>query len=218
MNWIKNKIVFYKNISFFKFLYLNYFSKNIVRKGKGKIIPYKNAIIDLQKNSKIIVEEGDIEIGTNKLKGSRTETFVRLRTNAVWKAKKRCEISYGATVEILENSILDSQYFTMNSFSVLISSKLITLGNDVMIGRNVTIYDSDFHSLTEKSKEKVSLPVYIGNHVWLTSNVVILKGVSINDGSVIAAGSLVTRDIVSKNMVASKNDIIILKENVYWER
>lgn len=75
---------------------------------QGKVIPYKNAIIDLAKVSKIYIENGNLEVGGSKLRGLKTETYIRLRAGALWKEKDYCEISYGFTIEILKEAVLES--------------------------------------------------------------------------------------------------------------
>lgn len=211
MNW--------KEIDVIKYLYLNYFCKNVIRQGNGKIIPYKNVVIDLAETSKIYIGNGSLELGVNKLKGSKTETYIRLRTGAVWKAKDCCEISYGSTIEVLKEAVLESGYFTMNSFSTIIAGKYIELGNDVMIARKVIIFDSDFHAI-EYGKESIecSKPVKIGNSVWIAANSMILKGVEVGDGSVISANTLVTKNVKEEVLVANKTELTVLKEKIKWSR
>ena len=71
-------LILKSDIDLFKFVHYNYFCKNIIRKSKARIMPHKNAILDLQGNSKIILSgEKDLHIGINKLKGSKAETHVR---------------------------------------------------------------------------------------------------------------------------------------------
>jgi acetyltransferase-like isoleucine patch superfamily enzyme len=59
-------------------------------------------------------------------------------------------------------------------------------------------------------------PVHIGNHVWIGMNVMILKGVTIGDGAIIAAGSVVNRD-VPERCLAGGVPAKVIKENVQWE-
>jgi acetyltransferase-like isoleucine patch superfamily enzyme len=84
----------------------------------------------------------------------------------------------------------------------IVATKDIILGNRVMIGAGVTIIDSDFHSMNSQhwfTKEDElymkSLPVKIGNNVFIGMNSIILKGVLIGDDVRIVAGSVVTTNI-----------------------
>lgn len=206
----------FRQVSILRYLYLNYFCQNVQRCGKGKIIPYKRAVIDLEPGAKIVIGEGNVEIGANKLRGSKAETYIRLRSGALWDVRRGCLISYGATVEILQNAVLESGFFSMNSFSVLIAAQKITIGQDVMIGRNVVIYDSDFHRIDENTS--VSEPVSIQDHVWIASNAMVLKGTEVGSGAVIAANTLVTKDISDRVLVAEKRHLTVLGENVDWQR
>lgn len=73
----------------------------------------------------------------------------------------------------------------------------VTIGDNVFIGPNVSIY-TIIHALTPKQRNEGlmhSKPVTIGNNVWIGGNAVILPGVTIGDNAVIGAGSVVTRDV-----------------------
>lgn len=72
----------------------------------------------------------------------------------------------------------------------------ITIGNRCNIANNVVIVDHD-HKLGEYGvvDRLESMPVHIGENVWIGANSVILKGVSIGSGAVIAAGAVVNCDI-----------------------
>ena len=54
-------------------------------------------------------------------------------------------------------------------------------------------------------------PVTIGNNVWLGAGVIVLKGVTIGDGSVIAAGTVVNRDIPDNSLVYNQRELVIKK-------
>lgn len=202
---IIQRIKFYREICFFRYLYLNYFCKNVIRTDQSRIIPYKGCILDLAPGSKIYLGGNDMEIGYNRLNGAKIETPIRLRENAVWNCEGVCKVFYGATIEVLHNAMLDSQYFTMNGTSVLIVAKKIHLGQDVMVGRGVVIYDSDHHTI-QNCQGEVTNPdasVSIGDHVWLTTNVTVLKGSSIGSGSIVAANSVVHGNVPANALYQS---------------
>lgn len=90
----------------------------------------------------------------------------------------------------------------------------ITIGNDTVISWDCCIMDRDYHKL--ESDYEITKPVTIGNNVWIGCNVIILKGVNIGDGAVIAAGSVVTKDVPAGALVGG-NPAKIIKENVTWK-
>lgn len=196
---IFQRIKLYRQLRFFQYLYLNYFCKNIVRTDNSRIFPYRGCILDLASGSKIYLSGSDMEIGCDRLKGSKMKTLIRLRKNAIWSCEGGCRISYSSTIEVLHNAILDSQFFTMNSNSVLIAAKKIQLGQDVMIGRGVVIYDSDHHAIrnSQGTVTNPDAPVFIGNHVWLATNTTVLKGSTIGSGSIAAANATVHGNVPS---------------------
>lgn len=73
--------------------------------------------------------------------------------------------------------------------------------------------DTDYHSIDGKP---YTVPVTIGNHVWIGCKSIILKGVNIGDGAIIAAGSVVTKDVPPFSLVAG-SPAKLIKENVKWE-
>lgn len=211
------KLDFYRRIRLFRYLYLNFICKNVIRTDRSLLIPYKGAVIDIAPDAMIILGGGDVEIGCDLLNGSSTETKVRLRGNAVWSNEGGCRVSYGATIEVLSGGILASQFFTMNTNSVMIAAKNITLGHDVMIGRNVVIYDSDHHVVRNAVGMTVNpdAPVVVRDHVWLATNVTVLKGTVIGSGSVISANSAAQGMIPADSLYKAGN----VRENYSsWSR
>lgn len=65
--------------------------------------------------------------------------------------------------------MFESKFFSANTGSVIVVGKHIYLGHDVMMGRNIVIYDSDFHSIPGSDGNPVnySKDVTIEDHVWL---------------------------------------------------
>ena len=68
-------------------------------------------------------------------------------------------------------------------------------------------------SYTLSGQTTFNSPVVIGDNVWCGCNVVILKGVKIGDNCVIAAGTVVNKDIPSNSMVYQERELVIKKIN-----
>lgn len=77
----------------------------------------------------------------------------------------------------------------------------VTIGDHSRIGPNVTIYDTGFHPVSEGDEPRTA-PVTIGEDVWVGRQALILPGVEIGDHSVIAAGSVISRDVPERTIVA----------------
>ena len=94
----------------------------------------------------------------------------------------------------------------------------ITIGNDVLLGWNVTIRDSDNHKVfrngeLKQGKEQVT----IGNHVWICSCADVLKGTFISDESVVAYRALVTRKFDEQHVLIGGAPARILQDGISWE-
>ncbi|WP_171032382.1 acyltransferase [Polaribacter aestuariivivens] len=98
-------------------------------------------------------------------------------------------------------------------------STQVDIGSNVYIGSGVGIWDTDFHPINWKEREKrpndgKSLPIKIGDNVFIGANSIILKGVTIDDGAVIGAGSVVSRNVGSNEIVAG-NPAKKIKKIIY---
>jgi len=96
----------------------------------------------------------------------------------------------------------------MSGTTICAATKII-IGDRCVIGANVTIVDTDFHSMDpllrsspDDGKYAISKPVVIGNDVFIGSNSTILKGVAIGNGAIIGANSVVTKNVPSGIMSA----------------
>lgn len=196
-------------ISIPQFIKWNYRSKNIVREKGTFLIPYKNAVLDLSPESRIYIHDRHLQVGINKLKGSKAETHIRMNGRAIWECHG-CGLFYNTVLEIKGQAKLESGYFTANGGSVIICHKHIVIGEDVMMGRNIMVYDSDFHQVLDDHLECCNPPreVVIGDHVWLTSNINVLKGVYIGHDSLITPQSVIRKDIPEHSIVAGNSEVV----------
>jgi acetyltransferase-like isoleucine patch superfamily enzyme len=117
-------------------------------------------------------------------------------------------LSEGACIKIGKN--------TGVSGASIASMKYIEIGEDCLIGANVIIVDNDFHPVNPKnrrfSKDNIGCKeVIIKNNVFIGANSMVLKGVTIGENSVIAAGSIVTKD-VEANAVYGGNPCVKIRK------
>ena len=140
----------------------------------------------MMKNSKIIVEDNFT---------TYSGSFVYVGTNAVLKLGGNSFINTNSSINCI---------------------KSIEIGSNTWISDNVAISDTDSHDvITNGEKNKSVKPIYIGNHVWIGKNAIILKGVKIGNGAIIAAGAVVTKDVSEKCLVGG-NPAKVIKQNIDW--
>ncbi|GAB4237994.1 MAG: acyltransferase [Ekhidna sp.] len=87
----------------------------------------------------------------------------------------------------------------------------VTIGENVRIAPYTIILDSDFHSVTDHFAELPGEPIIIEDNVWITTRATILKGVKIGEGSVIAAGAVVNKDVPPYTIVGGVPAKVIKK-------
>lgn len=125
---------------------------------------------------------------------------------------KRCIMENGSVIGLRnEGRLIIGNELYLNRNTIIICHKCITIGNGVTIGPGCYIYDHD-HDANDESGFK-SVPIEIGNNVWIGANVVILKGVSIGDNSVIAAGSVVYKDVPPNSTLVQKKECTIIERH-----
>ena len=92
------------------------------------------------------------------------------------------------------------------------ASDEVILGDGVMMANGSYITDSDWHGLYDRiDRDERITPVVIGDNVWIGDHAKVLKGVTIGENSVVAAGAIVTRDVPA-NVVVAGNPARIVKE------
>jgi acetyltransferase-like isoleucine patch superfamily enzyme len=119
--------------------------------------------------------------------------------------------------------------FTLLNGALIMAEEKIEIGSHCLISWNVGIADSDFHPLDPAQRlvdaqalapyfkdrprrpKLRTAPVKIADNVWIGMNAVILKGVTIGENCVVAAGSVVTKS-VEPNTVVAGNPAVVVKQ------
>jgi acetyltransferase-like isoleucine patch superfamily enzyme len=90
----------------------------------------------------------------------------------------------------------------INYGTSLVSGAHVKIGDDCLIGTHVMVMDCDFHRVGDKSWDTSGKPIVLETGVWLGNRSIVLKGVTVGEGAVVAAGSVVTRDVPPHAVVA----------------
>lgn len=93
----------------------------------------------------------------------------------------------------------------------------VSIGEKCLLARDVRIYPTDFHKIfSNGSRINGPRPIVIGDNVWLGESVKILKGATIQSGSVIGLGSIVSGNVPSR-VVAVGTPVRVVHEDIDWE-
>lgn len=126
------------------------------------------------------------------------------------KIGKNCHIAGLMLVYSYGGSITMGDHCSLSSFSRIVSTKKIVIGNRVLIAHNVNIIDNISHPIDAKLRHEdyvssfitgmqeydlKSKEIVIEDDVWIGFNSTILRGVTIGRGAIIGAGTVVTKDI-----------------------
>lgn len=108
-----------------------------------------------------------------------------------------------------------------NNNRILVAGKgnKIEIGKECIFAENAELWASDTHSIIDIKRNKrinADLPIIIEDSVWICNRVLVMKGVRIGKDSIIASGSIVTKNI-EKNVIAAGIPAVVIKEGVKWD-
>jgi len=186
-----------------------------VRDKNSLIIFQGNNTFKVANSSKINIKKGFIFLNKSFRVKEPFPAMIEMGNNAAINVEDTFSIHSGCHIIILENAKLNLGSGYINRNVKIRCYQEITIGNNVAISENVSIWDSDAHSIIGNETE-ITQPIHIGNNVWIGTNVTILKGVNIGNGAIIAAGAVVTKDI-PEGCLAAGVPAKVIKENVKWK-
>ncbi len=150
---------------------------------------------------------GKLKSGQVQLLSPKTDIEIGKNGQIIFNGRLHSEKNSLISVKDGGKLICGNLYINRNS--MIVCRECICIGDGTTIGPNVVIYDHDhdIENIGQLKKEKVE----IGKNVWIGAGVIILKGVTIGDNAVVAAGTTVSKDVPANTVVRNQ------KTNVYKE-
>ena len=172
----------------------------------GRVLSYLNGLI----YAPVLESFQPIRV-QGRLKVIRKNGAVRIgRRTTVWPGVKLTSLGVSAA-EPARLTIGD--YSSVGDRTQIHCCREVTIGDYVLISWDVNILENNFHTTTDGGIK--SATIIIGNRVWIGCRAIILAGVTIGEGSIVAAGSVVTRDVPPGTLVAG-NPAKVIRETGPW--
>ena len=210
--------------AYINFLKLNYRKNTESDWMSGHVIyTMPSSTFDIHPSAKIIIK-ASLLYGKNPVKGMRIPTCLRMEANTTLEihdgpltryGTMPYNLRYGAYIEIVNGGRLTIGQGAANVGRTIMCAKEVTIGNGVRIGRNVSIRDWNGSHVIINDHYRNHAPVRIEDHVWLCTGCTIMPGVTVGEGSVVAANATVTRDVPPHSLVGG-SPAKVIKENIEW--
>lgn len=190
---------------------------------KGSISVQPNVTLDIHPSAKITINK-DIILGRSEIRNFWYPTCLKMEAGTELVVNDGPLTRYGnhpyllrsgACIEIVNNGKLTIGQGACNVHMTIMCAKEITIGNGVRIGRNVSIRDYNGIHVIINDRYTNYAPVHIGDHCWLCTGCTIMPGVTIGEGSVVAANATVTKSVPPHSLVAG-SPAKVIKENIEW--
>jgi tetrahydrodipicolinate N-acetyltransferase len=172
--------------------------------------------VRIERGARIEFDPGSrLSIGEDRL--SPVPCRVILRGNSRLSVRGKVVLMRGTKVVVTQGAhfeIGDQSYIHCNS--TVTCFEHIAIGSDCAISWNTNILDGNSHDLTIDGVSRPwSAPVAIGDNVWIGAGALVLPGVTLGSGAVVGAGSVVTKDVPDRTVIAG-NPARVLGKNADW--
>lgn len=191
----------------------NHWCKQIIKSNNGKLLYNRGTKLRLSKTGKLILNS-PLHMGYNAIIDNGRSSILRIDDGAEVIVDGKFQVYYGADIICFKDARLTLKGGFVNVDVKIRCSESITICEGAKIAHDVTIMDSDGHTIEYEGYMKRK-PIVIEKNVWIGTKSVILKGVTIGEGAIVAAGSVVTKDVPAHSLVAG-NPARVIKENISW--
>lgn len=184
---------------------------------RGVVVVGRGARISVSRRASLVMAPGTVlTVGTEPMPDRptlvRVEPRGRLSVSGIVTLMSGCHVHvhYDAAVEIGTGTFL-------NAGTTLTCHERVVIGRGCAVSWGVTITDTDIHTIVRSGARRPNrAPVVIDDHVWIGTGAIVLKGCSLGESSVIAAGAVVTSAVPAGGLVRG-NPAQIVGSDVGWQ-
>lgn len=216
-------------VNLLKTVYVNY---KYLQLGGVKTLPiyvYNNTRLSSCRGKVVI--NGEMRRGMIRIGKSHLPIVDRKSNPSIWKVDDdstvvfngRAYLNQGVKISVgLGGTLVFGDHVTITGRSEIVCNKRIDIGNNCLISWDVLFLDDDAHKIYDKDGILIneSKAITIEDNVWIGCRNTILKGSRIPHDSVIACGSIITKQFNIPNTIiggSGKNQHIIASD-IYWKR
>lgn len=172
----------------------------------------KHTDLKISKKSHLLLN-ANLYVGKREIDKTHYHSWIWIMDKGRINVEGNFTLIEGSSIHIHKGGILTLEGGYMNENASIVCENNIHIGHGCTIAPGVIIRDCDSHEIIGSPASK---PIIIGEHVWIGTNAIILKGVTIGNGAVVAAGAIVTKDVPA-NCVVAGNPAKIVKSNIIWK-
>lgn len=144
-----------------------------------------------------------VGLGPFGLTSEYDTSVIRVRPGARFAVDGIVSLQRGVRVVVDGGELRIGHETNVNGLTKILCAESVRIGRGCTFSWDVQVLDNDFHAITVDGAARPSVaPVVIGDRVWVGTRALVLKGVTIGDGAVVAAGAVVTRDVPAGAVVA----------------
>lgn len=121
-------------------------------------------------------------------------------------------------IRVMDSGILSfgDNFYASSNLNIQ-CAKNVSIGNNVTIGWDCTILDTDYHHYFDEERDSISIAereISIGNNCWIGFSAIIMKGCILHDHTIVSAGSVVYGNVNEAHVIVRGNPSQVIKTNV----
>lgn len=172
---------------------------------------YPQTIVKIDNSSSLDIS-GSLRLGPHGLVGRYYPSYANFGPDAKIMVTGDFSLFTGVNLIVGAGAELQLGSGLVNYGAEIICSTRVAIGEKCWFGPHVVIRDDDEH---ENDGRVRTAPIDIADNVWVGGRAIILKGVAIGDGAIVASGAVVTKNVPPRTLVGGV-PARVLRENVSW--